>query len=403
MPACLIADKSGTQQVAANRSSRLASPADPGAQRHARQPRSRRAGHLHFPCPHPRWLLCPAGRPADLARAGADRRPDPGRPRRRHPLAFGFDDPHLWSFFLSGKPWDRTSEYALLADDPFGDPKQAALDLPISQAPTDKEFLFLFDYGDEWHFGVKLTGTGRPTRPGARYPDSSPPTATPHRSTQKWTRVDASTPARPATPPTAPRRVKSQADAQDRFQSRFHEQPKHHGPSAGRAARDRAAGLATTDLAAVLVPFRTSYGVGGTCAGVARLLEAERERQPTVWLDAGDFTVGPTYPLLGTRPWVDVGELPIDAAAAREPRVRRWSAGAAGGDPGAVLPAAVRQRRRRPAVLGAGRDRRRPPRRDRADPPARPSAEQGSPTGRRLGRAGGTARRRFALEGPGGW
>ena len=86
------------------------------------------------------------------------------------PLAFGFDDPHLWSFFLSGKPWDRTSEYALLGDDSFGDPKQAAQDLPIPQVPADKEFLFLFDYGDEWHFGVKLIGTGQPTRPGARYP-----------------------------------------------------------------------------------------------------------------------------------------------------------------------------------------------------------------------------------------
>jgi 2',3'-cyclic-nucleotide 2'-phosphodiesterase (5'-nucleotidase family) len=74
--------------------------------------------------------------------------------------------------------------------------------------------------------------------------------------------------------------------------------------------------LATTDLAAVLVPFRTSYGVGGSCAGVVELLEAERERQPTVWLDAGDFTVGPAYPLLGTRPWADMGALPIDAAAA---------------------------------------------------------------------------------------
>src|SRR5713226_6458674 len=29
------------------------------------------------------------------------------------PLAFGFSDPHLWAFFLSGKAWDRTTEYAL--------------------------------------------------------------------------------------------------------------------------------------------------------------------------------------------------------------------------------------------------------------------------------------------------
>jgi 2',3'-cyclic-nucleotide 2'-phosphodiesterase (5'-nucleotidase family) len=74
--------------------------------------------------------------------------------------------------------------------------------------------------------------------------------------------------------------------------------------------------LATTDLAAVLVPFLTSYGEGGSCAGVVELLAVERERQPTVWVDAGDLTVGPAYPLLGTRPWADMGDLPIDAAAA---------------------------------------------------------------------------------------
>ncbi|HEV8165571.1 MAG TPA: hypothetical protein VGR74_14185 [Actinomycetota bacterium] len=86
------------------------------------------------------------------------------------PLAFGFDDPHLWSFFLSGKPWDRSTEYALPGDDPLDDPKQAAQDFPIPQAPAGREFLFLFDYGDEWHFGVKLVGTGQATRPGVRYP-----------------------------------------------------------------------------------------------------------------------------------------------------------------------------------------------------------------------------------------
>jgi 2',3'-cyclic-nucleotide 2'-phosphodiesterase (5'-nucleotidase family) len=74
--------------------------------------------------------------------------------------------------------------------------------------------------------------------------------------------------------------------------------------------------LATTDLAAELIPRRVSWWEGGTCAGVVELLERERERQPTVWLDAGDFTVGPAAPLLGERPWGDMAELPIDAAAA---------------------------------------------------------------------------------------
>jgi 2',3'-cyclic-nucleotide 2'-phosphodiesterase (5'-nucleotidase family) len=74
--------------------------------------------------------------------------------------------------------------------------------------------------------------------------------------------------------------------------------------------------LATTDLAGALVPVPTSYGQSGTCAGVVELLERERARQPTVWLDAGDFTVGPAYPLLGKRPWADIAELPIAAAVA---------------------------------------------------------------------------------------
>jgi hypothetical protein len=85
------------------------------------------------------------------------------------PAAFEFDDDHLWSFFLSGKPWDRPSEYARLPDPPVGGRKRGADDLRVGDAPAGKEFLFLFDYGDEWHFGVKLARTGE-VEPGARYP-----------------------------------------------------------------------------------------------------------------------------------------------------------------------------------------------------------------------------------------
>ncbi len=87
------------------------------------------------------------------------------------PAAFGFDDDHLWSFFLSGKPWDQASEYARTAEsDPLtGARARGANRLRVRDAPADKEFLFLFDYGDEWHFGVKLVRTGEVER-GARYP-----------------------------------------------------------------------------------------------------------------------------------------------------------------------------------------------------------------------------------------
>src|SRR5215218_5649407 len=53
------------------------------------------------------------------------------------PLAFGFDDLHLWSFFLSGKPWDDATEYALSpSPDPAGGRRARPADrLRIRDAP----------------------------------------------------------------------------------------------------------------------------------------------------------------------------------------------------------------------------------------------------------------------------
>jgi hypothetical protein len=90
------------------------------------------------------------------------------------PLAFRFTDPHLWSFFLSGKAWDRGSEYAL-SDPDEGRGVQPAKRTRIREVPLPgvtgkKEFLFLFDYGDEWHFGVKLVRVQDQVEPGASYP-----------------------------------------------------------------------------------------------------------------------------------------------------------------------------------------------------------------------------------------
>jgi len=87
------------------------------------------------------------------------------------PSAFGFYDDHLWSFFLSGKPWDRATEYPRMPDpDLRADVSKRVADrLRLRDAPAGREFLFLFDYGDEWHFGVTLARTGA-VEPGARYP-----------------------------------------------------------------------------------------------------------------------------------------------------------------------------------------------------------------------------------------
>ncbi len=85
------------------------------------------------------------------------------------PAAFAFDDPHLWSFFLSGKAWDRSTEYALSGRG-IAAKRVLIRELPLPGVTGKKEFLFLFDYGDEWHFGVQFVGIRDQVEPGARYP-----------------------------------------------------------------------------------------------------------------------------------------------------------------------------------------------------------------------------------------
>ena len=93
------------------------------------------------------------------------------------PLAFDFDDPHLGSFFFSGKAWDRATEYALHSEaNLLGGARPRAAgriqlrEVPFPGATGKKEFLFLFDYGDEWHFGVKLRRVTDQVESGAQYP-----------------------------------------------------------------------------------------------------------------------------------------------------------------------------------------------------------------------------------------
>ena len=88
--------------------------------------------------------------------------------------------------------------------------------------------------------------------------------------------------------------------------------------------------LATNDMGAAYVAVPTSWGRSGTCAGVAELLERESAQQPTVWLDAGDLTVGAARALVGERRWDDIARLPRrDRRARRDGR----AAGARGRRP----------------------------------------------------------------------
>lgn len=96
-------------------------------------------------------------------------------------VAFGWDDDHLYSFWLGGKFWARgATEYThplALETDPF-----AGWDLPIAKPgrksaerrldrlrlTKGQRIAYLFDFGDEWR--VQLTLRAITTDGGGDYP-----------------------------------------------------------------------------------------------------------------------------------------------------------------------------------------------------------------------------------------
>ena len=68
--------------------------------------------------------------------------------------AFGWDDDHLYSFFLSGQRWDERSEYS----GPWSETgRNVALHrLESLHLRPGQEFLYLFDYGDDLEHIVKV-------------------------------------------------------------------------------------------------------------------------------------------------------------------------------------------------------------------------------------------------------
>jgi hypothetical protein len=67
--------------------------------------------------------------------------------------AFRFDDDHLYAFFMDNRRWSEYSfEHPSSSDGPWADDVLIGdLDLVINQS-----VLYLFDFGDEWPFDVKL-------------------------------------------------------------------------------------------------------------------------------------------------------------------------------------------------------------------------------------------------------
>jgi Plasmid pRiA4b ORF-3-like protein len=71
---------------------------------------------------------------------------------------FGWDDPHLYSFWLSGEFWDGPeTEYAApfeLEEGGAASAQTPIADLGLEEGQT---IAYLFDYGDEWRVEIEVT------------------------------------------------------------------------------------------------------------------------------------------------------------------------------------------------------------------------------------------------------
>ena len=71
---------------------------------------------------------------------------------------FGWDDPHLYSFWLSGEFWDGPeSEYTAPFELEEGGAKSA--EIPIAEVSLEQgqTIAYLFDYGDQWRVEIAVT------------------------------------------------------------------------------------------------------------------------------------------------------------------------------------------------------------------------------------------------------
>jgi hypothetical protein len=71
---------------------------------------------------------------------------------------FGWDDPHLYSFWLSGRFWDgHETEYAAPFEVEESGAKSARTSIRDLGLEEGQTIAYLFDYGDEWRVEIVVT------------------------------------------------------------------------------------------------------------------------------------------------------------------------------------------------------------------------------------------------------
>jgi len=67
--------------------------------------------------------------------------------------AFEFDNDHMYSFFMDGKPWSKNSFKCPYEDEGISADEVEIGELDLSEKES---FIYIFDYGDEWRFNIEV-------------------------------------------------------------------------------------------------------------------------------------------------------------------------------------------------------------------------------------------------------
>ncbi|MBQ9059621.1 MAG: hypothetical protein IJ128_00580 [Firmicutes bacterium] len=73
--------------------------------------------------------------------------------------AFGFVNDHAHAFFMDNRIWSRADSYYMAGIDPW-ERTTDQYRLQDTGLYKDKQFKFVFDFGDEWVFQCKVLQTG---------------------------------------------------------------------------------------------------------------------------------------------------------------------------------------------------------------------------------------------------
>lgn len=74
--------------------------------------------------------------------------------------AFGWDDPHLYSFWLDGEFWGHPASEYTSPDDLEPGQQSAAVALDALELEPGRRIAYLFDFGDSWNVQLTLAEIG---------------------------------------------------------------------------------------------------------------------------------------------------------------------------------------------------------------------------------------------------